>query len=81
MEPLPLLLRAKCLVLGEGPWRGLRDALLHTDRGLVGDAAVGKTALVSVFDSHGSRFPKAYNMVRRADAHLLGRLNPVCARA
>ena len=41
---MPLVLRAKCVV--------------------VGDAAVGKSALVQNFISDGTKFPKSYSMVR-----------------
>ena len=38
---------------------------------MVGDAAVGKTALTEVYTKGGSKFPKNYSMVRWAEVRLV----------
>ena len=44
---------------------------------MVGDAGVGKTALIEVFTKGGSKFPKNYSMVRARSAACP---SPSCAR-
>ena len=62
---MPLVLRAKCVVVGEGKReRVLEGAGRQFTRCVcAGDAAVGKSALVQSLVSDGTKFPKSYSMV------------------
>ena len=62
---MPLVLRAKCVVVGELKRTGKRHLCTLTELGCLfaGDSTVGKSSLVHCFTSDGIQFSKNYNMV------------------